>query len=287
MEWVHKLWNLLRSLFHRERFAEKLDGEIQFHLDELIAENIDAGMTPEEAKFAAMRTFGNFASVKEEARETWGWMWLEQIGQDLRYGFRGLRRDVGSTIFAILIVGLGIGASSTVFSVVNALLLRPLPFPRSGTTGMDFQRGKLQHPGRTVFRPPGPEPVILRSGRLVRVLPRGRQRIDGSRRAGASYERSGDRELLRRCWGWNLQSEDRLPGRSAKGKYSAPPAMLLSNSFWRRRFASDPNRGRPEADVERSAGDSSRRAARSRLTFASVFAPGTPDRCLYSLAAHG
>jgi hypothetical protein len=64
--------------------------------------------------------------------ETWGWGTLDQLGQDLRYGLRGMCRNAGSTVFAILIVGLGIGGASTVFSVVNALLLRPLPFRDPG-----------------------------------------------------------------------------------------------------------------------------------------------------------
>jgi hypothetical protein len=81
MAWIHKRWIRLRSLFRRGRFAKELDSEIQVHLDELIAENIDAGMSPEEAKYAAMRGFGNSTWLKEETREAWGWMWLEQIGQ--------------------------------------------------------------------------------------------------------------------------------------------------------------------------------------------------------------
>lgn len=108
--------------------TKELDGEILFHVDGLIAENIAAGMSPEEAKHAALRTFGNSALLKEEAREKWGWTWLEQIGQDLRYGFRTLRHDRGFTIIAILILGLGIGANIAVFTVVNTILLRPLPF---------------------------------------------------------------------------------------------------------------------------------------------------------------
>jgi hypothetical protein len=92
MAWVHRLWVRLQSLLRRERFAKELEREIQFHLDELTTENIAIGMSQEEARYAATRAFGNSTLLKEEARETWGWTWLEQIGQDLRYGFRGTQR---------------------------------------------------------------------------------------------------------------------------------------------------------------------------------------------------
>ena len=73
MAWVHRLWLRLQSLFLRKGLAKELDGEMQFHLDELIAENIGAGMSREEARSAALRTFGNATALKEEAREAWGW----------------------------------------------------------------------------------------------------------------------------------------------------------------------------------------------------------------------
>ena len=92
MAWVHRLWVRLQSLLRRERFAKELDREIQFHLDELTTENIAMGMSQEEARYAATRAFGNSTLLKEEARETWGSTWLEQIGQDLRYGLRGTQR---------------------------------------------------------------------------------------------------------------------------------------------------------------------------------------------------
>jgi predicted permease len=274
MEWIHKLWVLLQSLFQRSRFAEKLDGEIQFHLDELIAENIGAGMSPEEAKYAAMRTFGNCTSVREEARETWGWMWLEQLGQDLRYGFRGLRRDAGFAIFAILIAGLGIGASSTVFSVVNALLLRPLPF---------------RDPGQLVWISNG-ETYTTQAEQYSDLRD---QNHSFSDLAGwSAFYRAGDRELMGAGEPERLTS---VPvtgnlfavlgvqpaiGRTftreeCQGAYSAPPAMILSHSFWRRRFASDPNVVGQKLILDNEPAIVVGVLPES-FDFASVFAPGTP-----------
>ena len=90
MLWAERLWLRLRSLVRRERVAQELDNEIQFHLDQQIAENRAAGMSPAEARSAAMRLFGNQTIAKEEARETWGWTWLEQLIQDARYALRQL-----------------------------------------------------------------------------------------------------------------------------------------------------------------------------------------------------
>jgi hypothetical protein len=82
MLWVQRFWLRLQTLFGRNRSAERLDDEIQFHLEQQIAENVAAGMNPEEARHAAMRTVGNPTFLKEETRDSWGWIWLEQIANN-------------------------------------------------------------------------------------------------------------------------------------------------------------------------------------------------------------
>src|SRR2546429_148038 len=82
MVWARRFWLKLQSLFRRSRSTQRLDDEIQFHLEQQIVENLAAGMGSEEARYAAMRTFGNPTVLKEEARDTWGWAWLEQIVSD-------------------------------------------------------------------------------------------------------------------------------------------------------------------------------------------------------------
>jgi predicted permease len=126
MLWGRRLWMRLQSLLGRERRAERLDDEMQFHLEQQIVENIAAGMNRDEARYAAMRLFGNPTVLKEETRDAWGWIWLEQIGQDLRYGARSLRKSPGFTTVAVLTLGLGIGANTAVFNVLKAVVFPSL-----------------------------------------------------------------------------------------------------------------------------------------------------------------
>jgi hypothetical protein len=118
-------------LDHSER-QRLLWEEMEFHIESTTRELAAQGMSEPDARAAAHRKFGNMTQNSEEARSTWIARWMSDLAQDLRQAFRGMRRDAGFTTFVILIAGLGIGASSTTFSVVNALLLRPLPFRDAG-----------------------------------------------------------------------------------------------------------------------------------------------------------
>ncbi len=118
----------MRALFQTSGLDRDFDAELESHVTMLAEDHIRRGMAREEAERAARLELGGLTQIREAHREARGIPFIDTLRQDLRYTFRTLRRDAGFTTFAILIVGLGIGASSTIFSVVNALLIRPLPF---------------------------------------------------------------------------------------------------------------------------------------------------------------
>jgi predicted permease len=251
-----------------------LERELQSDLALEEEEQRERGLSSEEARYAALRAFGNPTLIREQTHATWSWNWLESLASDVKYGFRGMGRNAGSTLFAILIVGLGIGGASTVFSVVNALLLRPLPF---------------RDPGQLVWIANG-ENYSTQAEHYSDLRDQNQSFSDLAGWAG-TYS-SGDRELTgagepERLTSvpvtqnfFTLLGVEPVIGRSftreeSQGKYSAPPAVLLSDSFWRRRFRSDPNvvgqkltlNNQPAMVVG---------VLPPSFDFASVFAPGTP-----------
>ena len=127
MRWLTKLKVRTEMLLRRRRAAGRLDEELQFHLEQQIAENAAVGMSPDEARHAALREFGNPAALRDQARETWSWSGVERVLQDIRFASRQVLRAPGFAIVAILTLALGIGANTAVFTLTHALLLSTLP----------------------------------------------------------------------------------------------------------------------------------------------------------------
>ncbi len=121
--------NLWHRLFRRQQRDEELDEELQSHLQMAAQERMERGETADEARSSAMREFGNVGLIKEMTRDTWGFRWLEELIQDLRYGLGQLRENPGFTAVAVLTLALGIGGTVVVFSLLDAVL-RPIPYPQ-------------------------------------------------------------------------------------------------------------------------------------------------------------
>lgn len=119
----------LRSLLRRRRIEQELDDEVGYHLDQLVERNLAAGMTPHDARHAAVRTFGGVTQRMEECRDMRGLRWVDDLSRDVRHALRLVRRSPGFAAAAIVTLALGIGGTVAVFTVVSNVLLQPLPYP--------------------------------------------------------------------------------------------------------------------------------------------------------------
>jgi predicted permease len=226
--------------FKRTELDHDLDDELATHLDLLIEENMRRGLSPAEARRDARLRLGNITSLREQHRETRGLPFIDTLFQDLRYTFRILRRDTGFAFFAILIVGLGIGASAIVFSVLNTLLLRPLPF-KDGDS-LVWIANRLAMPEQTT---------------QVSYILNAREQSTSFAEIGAYfyYYNIGDLKLTgagepERLTAvpvsenfFHVLGVEPQVGRvfnSDECRVGGPPAVILTDAFWRRRFSSDP-----------------------------------------------
>jgi predicted permease len=262
----------LRFLLSHSERQRLLRKEMEFHIESMVQDFAAQGISEVEARAAARTKFGNMTQKSEESRGVWLLGWWSNLAQDLRYAFRGMRRDAAFTAFVILIAGLGIGASSTVFSVVNALLLRPLPF---------------RDPGRLFW-------IANQewSTQVSNFLDLREQNRSFSDLAGWSGYGTGDWQLTgtgepERVTGvpvtqnlFSLLGVEPALGRSftadeCRQRANAPQAVLLSYGFWQRQFAADPS-------VVGSKLMFNNRAVTvvgvlpASFDFATLFAPGTP-----------
>jgi predicted permease len=127
LRWFYVAAAGLRSLIARRAIDDQFTADVRFHIDQAAAEYREQGLSPDEARAAALRAFGNPTQVIEEVREMSVWTWWDRLAQDLRYGLRGFRRSPVFAATAILSLALGIGANTAIFGVINAAMLRPLP----------------------------------------------------------------------------------------------------------------------------------------------------------------
>jgi predicted permease len=232
----------LSAFLKRSKHERELDAEMKAHLAFAVDENIAAGMDPAEARRRAMIRFGGVEAAKELHRETRSFIVLEHLAQDLRYALRTMRRDPGFSLFAILIIALGIGASTTVFSVLRTVLIRPLPF---------------RDPANLVWLA-NSKPEEGLSAQTLQVLPflalKERNHSFSDMAAYFAFYGVGDSQLTVNGESERLNalpvSQNFFPmlgvqpqlGRNFsadESKWNGTKAVLLSHGLWERRFASD------------------------------------------------
>jgi hypothetical protein len=146
MSWPTVVAARLRSVFQRRRLERELDDEVQFHLEMQIEDNLKAGMKLAEARYAALRSFGGIEPMKEICRERRAFAVIETTVQDLRYAVRTLHKSPGFTVTTVAVLALAIGVNAAMFSVLNAVIFRPLPYQSPGAVGDVVQPGSGQTP---------------------------------------------------------------------------------------------------------------------------------------------
>ncbi|HEV2416424.1 MAG TPA: ABC transporter permease [Terriglobia bacterium] len=236
-----RYWNLirmrLRSLLRRDWVETELEKELTFHLEQEIQSNLAAGMAPADARYAALRRLGGVAQIKEECRDMRRTQYLENVWQDLRFGARMLRKSPGFTAVVVLTLALGIGANSAIFSVIDGVLLKPLPYPDANRivrlffSSHEYPKFPLNPFDFRDLR------ARNRSFQALAAFTRGDAQLSGSGepvrllgfRVTAEYFRVLGVAPAR---GREFNTNDELPGNSR--------VVILSDRTWRDRFAADP-----------------------------------------------
>jgi putative ABC transport system permease protein len=239
MRWLNILLARLRALTGREAVIRDIDEEMRLHVELEAEANVARGMSPEAAQAAARRSFGNFDGTRDEAYAVRGGGMIEALLQDVRYGARVLAKHKGFTAVAVLTLALGIGANTAIFSVVNAVLLRPLPFPDSERI-VSFE-GVNPSKGITDSNMSVPDLADWRAqGQAF-------EQLAGFITGGALLVAGDEAERVR---GTSV-TEDFFPlfrtaplhGRALRpddAKKGATPVAVLSHGLWRRRYGGDP-----------------------------------------------
>jgi len=228
----------LVGLFQKDRRNSEINEEIQAHVDLLTERNIAAGMLPHEARNAALREFGGVEQVKEVAREQRVWRWADEFLQDVRFGLRSLGKAPGFTIVVVITLALGVGATTAIFSVVDAALLQPLPYSHPDqlvSVQADFPGIGAQDVGMS-------EPEwkdLQQSGIFENVSPTW---FDENNLTGSDQPTRVRLTIVAPNFFALLGAQPRL-GRTFDPNYDSPgflPEVVISDALWKRAFGGDP-----------------------------------------------
>jgi putative ABC transport system permease protein len=239
MRWRHELRYIMRKL-NRRRAEWEIEEEIQTHLELETREKIEAGLSPEDARYAARQAFGSVAIAKEDSRGVWGLRTLEILWQDLRYGLRMMLKTPGFTMIAIGMVAIGVAANTAVFSIADGLILRPFDFPNQDRLVMiwtqsrsaGFHHKYIPNPLFTDWQEQNQsfEQLVRYTRRLDYLTgAHGPEQVWGNLVSANFFDTLGGKAAL----GRTFQKGEDEPGRDK--------VVVLRHSFWQRRFNSDPD----------------------------------------------
>ncbi|MBZ5498903.1 MAG: ABC transporter permease, partial [Acidobacteriia bacterium] len=249
--WTYKLFLRLRSLFRSSKVERELQEEIRFHLENQIEEQIAQGMTPEEARFEALRVLGGLEQHREECRDARGVRLIRDFLQDVCYAFRGFRRSPWFSAGVVLTLALGIGANGAVFSILQAVLLQPLPYRDPDRLVMVWRSPKQAPAGEQdqMLWGSGWQRGILTREMVFDWREESAGVFDGfAGNSEAQFDLTlGDRaERLRGALVtpnfFDVLGVKAVAGRlfAATDETSAEPLLVLSDRLWRRAFGADP-----------------------------------------------
>ena len=237
MRWTHAVRHRFRSLLDRRRVDEELDDELHFHFENLVEQHLAAGMTRAEARHAAHREMGGLEQRREECRDARGWRWAEELWADVRLALRRLRRSPLFTAVALGSLALGIGVNTAVFTAVDALRFKPLPYPNAE------RLVQIDHADLPGFGVLSLHYVDWR--RHSRTL----EAISGYSDAGeVTLTGVGEPQKVRGLWAapglFSMLGASMWLGRDFIDQDHRPRAVMpvvLDHGFWQRRFGSDPS----------------------------------------------
>ena len=228
----------MKFSFWRRKDHQQLTQELQSHLQMATRDRLDRGESHDRAAHAAHREFGNVSLVQQTTRDQWGWRWLEELLQDLRYGTRMLRKNPGFTLVAVLTLALGIGANTALFSVINGVLLSPLPYPNANRIVSMFQdkpnfpKGSISYPNFLDWRQDNHCFELIAGYRWSDGDIRGAgepETVHAQRVSATFFPILGVTPILGRNFS---EDEDRR---------GAGATVIISEGLWKRKFGSDPN----------------------------------------------
>lgn len=235
-----KFLRRLRALFRKEELNQQLSDELAFHVAKQMERNIAVGMSPEAARYAALRKFGSVEQVKEECRDAWGVRFIDTLLQDIRFGLRMLAKNPGSMAAAVLTLALGIGATTTVFSWIDGVLLHPLPGVEKPDELLSFEtvaaNGEFLTTSYPDYRDYRDHLTSLAGLSATQIEPLSvgeedhAEQVWGEFVSGNYFAVLGVKPALGRAF---------LPEEYGD-KPGAFPVVVISHRLWRRRFNSDP-----------------------------------------------